>query len=91
MKKLNVEEINDKLKNISDWHLDNDAIRKDWEFKDFIEALKFINQAGELAEKHDHHPEIFNVYNKVSLRFNTHFVGGITQKDFDIAADIDRI
>lgn len=91
MEKLSSEQIKAELKNLDGWYLDRDAIRKDWEFKDFSAALIFINQVGSLAEKHDHHPEIFNVYNKVNLRFNTHFVGGITKKDFAIAKDIDRI
>lgn len=91
MNKLAPQEIDERLKNLPDWYLDQDALRRDWQFKNFAEALQFINRVGDLAEKYDHHPEIFNVYNKVSLRFNTHFVGGITEKDFDIAADINRL
>jgi 4a-hydroxytetrahydrobiopterin dehydratase len=91
MNKLTIQEIDERLKNLPDWYLDQDALRRDWQFKNFAEALQFINQVGGLAEKHDHHPEIFNVYNKVNLRFNTHFVGGITRKDFDIAAEINRL
>jgi 4a-hydroxytetrahydrobiopterin dehydratase len=73
------------------WYLDEDAIRKDWTFDDFKDALAFINKIGDLAEKHNHHPELSNVYNKVSLRFNTHSADGITAKDFSIARDIDGI
>jgi len=91
MKLLSIEDINQRLKKMNGWILDGDAIKKDWQFKDFKEALKFINRIGALAESHDHHPELNNVYNKVSLRFNTHFAGGITEKDFKIAADIDEL
>jgi 4a-hydroxytetrahydrobiopterin dehydratase len=91
MEKLSSEQIKNELNNISRWRLDDGSIRRDWEFKDFGEALIFINRVGILAEKHDHHPEIFNVYNKVNLKFNTHSVGGITIKDFKIARDINNI
>ncbi len=91
MEKLSIPNIKSELGHLPEWYLDKDAIRRDWEFNDFSEALIFINRVGSLAEKHDHHPEIFNVYNKVSLRFNTHFVGGITEKDFAIARDINSI
>lgn len=91
MRKLSSNEIQSELEKLHKWYLDNDAIRRDWKFNDFSEALIFINHIGSLAEKHDHHPEIFNVYNKVSLRFNTHLIGGITNKDFAIANDINAI
>ncbi|GAB4373105.1 MAG: 4a-hydroxytetrahydrobiopterin dehydratase [Calditrichia bacterium] len=91
MKVLTPDVIQEKLKSLSGWKLDNDAIKKEWKFRDFKEALRFINKIGELAERHNHHPELFNVYNTVILRFNTHDAGGITEKDFKIAADIDRL
>lgn len=91
MKKLSNQDIQSELEHLPEWYLDKDAIRRDFKFRDFSEALIFINRVGSLAEKHDHHPEIFNVYNKVSIRFNTHFVGGITEKDFSIAQDINSI
>lgn len=89
MQVLKSTDINTRLQQLQGWYLDKDAIRKDWTFSDFSEALKFINKVGQIAEKHDHHPELFNVYNRVSLRFNTHSANGITSKDFDIARDID--
>lgn len=76
---------------LNEWYLDTDAIRKDWEFRDFNEAMTFINRIAELSERHNHHPEIFNVYNKVTLRFSTHDAGGITAMDVEIAKDIDKI
>lgn len=91
MSKLDRASIDSKLESLRNWYLDTDAIRKDWKFKDFSEALAFINRVGELAEKHDHHPELFNVYNQVTLRFNTHSAGGITEKDFKIAEEIDSL
>jgi 4a-hydroxytetrahydrobiopterin dehydratase len=53
--------------------------------------MVFINKVAELAEEQDHHPELFNVYNKVVLKFSTHDAGGLTTRDFRIARDIDRL
>jgi 4a-hydroxytetrahydrobiopterin dehydratase len=88
MEKLSQESIRNKLQALPDWYFDKDALRRDWQFADFKEALSFINHIGGIAEQHNHHPEIFNVYNKVTLRFNTHDAGGITDKDFNIARAI---
>lgn len=84
-------EINENLTELDDWSLDGDAIRKEWEFKNFSEAMDFINMMAVIAEKHDHHPQLFNVYNRVTLRFNTHDAGGITEKDINIAKELDKI
>ncbi len=89
--KLSELQVEEKLKKLVNWYLDKDSIRRDWEFKDFVEAIGFINKVAIISEKHNHHAEIFNVYNKVSLRFNTHDAGGITEKDFKIAADINKL
>ena len=88
---LNIDEINTQLTNLSGWSLNGVAIEKQWVFKDFKEALLFINKIGDIAEKHNHHPELFNVYSKVKLRFNTHDEGGITKKDINIATEINSI
>ena len=84
-------EIREKLANLKDWNLISGALQKDYLFKNFNQALVFIVQIGLLAEQADHHPEIINVYNKVQLRLNTHDVNGITQQDFDLAFEIDRL
>ncbi len=84
-------EIQQKLAELNGWRLDGNAIKKSWQFRDFSEAMRFINKVAELAEKHDHHPELFNVYNRVELRFSTHDAGGLTEKDFAIAKAIDEL
>ncbi len=61
------------------------AITKTFQFKDFSEAWGFMNRAALLAEKMDHHPEWFNVYNKVQVKMTTHDAGGVTSWDFDMA------
>lgn len=91
MKKLTNQEIQNKMKEIPNWQLDDNAIVRNWSFNDFSEAIDFINQIARLADDHDHHPELFNVYNKVSLKFSTHDAGGLTNRDFKIAQDIDKL
>jgi 4a-hydroxytetrahydrobiopterin dehydratase len=85
------QQIEEKLKTLDGWALVNAALEKSFKFKNFKEALVFINKVGMLAEEADHHPEIFNVYNKVTLRLNTHSANGITDKDFNLAEKINLI
>jgi 4a-hydroxytetrahydrobiopterin dehydratase len=91
MKVLSEQELNQHLESLDDWELDGDAIKREWIFKDFPEAMDFINMIAVIAENHNHHPEVFNVYNRVSLRFNTHDAGGITEKDITIAKEINKL
>ena len=91
MRLLSKEEINKHIEFLNEWQLDGDAIRREWIFKDFLEAMDFINTIAAIAENHNHHPEINNVYNRVSLRFNTHDAGGITEKDINIAKEINKL
>jgi 4a-hydroxytetrahydrobiopterin dehydratase len=74
------------------WTRENnrDALTKEFAFKDFNRAFAFMTQVALYAEKHDHHPEWFNVYNKVRITLSTHDAGGVTQKDLDLAAFIDE-
>ena len=68
-----------------------DAIAKTFTFKDFNAAFAFMTRAALLAEKTDHHPEWFNVYNRVEVTLATHDAGGVTQKDIDLAAFMNRV
>jgi 4a-hydroxytetrahydrobiopterin dehydratase len=68
-----------------------DAIRKVYEFEDFNAAWGFMSRVAVKADKVDHHPEWFNVYNKVDVTLATHDAGGVTQKDVDLAAFMDAI
>ena len=79
------------LKNLEGWSLINDGLEKKFKFDDFIQALGFIVQVGVIAEKQNHHPELFNVYNKVNLRLSTHDAEGLTMKDFDLATAIEKL
>lgn len=84
-------EIIESLMKVKEWNYVNESIEKQFQFKDFSEALSFIVKVGMLAEKQNHHPEIWNVYNKVKLSLNTHDAKGITEKDFKLAASIDKL
>lgn len=68
-----------------------DAIRKVYEFADFNAAWGFMNRVALKAEQMNHHPEWFNVYNKVDVTLATHDAGGVTQLDLDLAAFMDAL
>jgi len=84
-------EVQEVLKNMKQWELKNNGIERKFTFKSFPDALGFIIQIGFLAEKRNHHPELFNVYNKVNIRLTTHDAGGLTDKDFDLAQAINSL
>ncbi|MGN6149774.1 MAG: 4a-hydroxytetrahydrobiopterin dehydratase [Rhizomicrobium sp.] len=75
------------LKTLKGWKESKggEAIAKNFKFKDFNEAFGFMTRVALLADKMDHHPEWFNVYNKVEVTLSTHDAGGVTQNDIDMA------
>lgn len=83
--------INDYMRKLSNWALEGDLIVKDFTFGNFRQALEFVNKVGEIAEKHNHHPDITISYNKVRLTLTTHFEHGLTSKDFEVAEEIDKL
>ena len=70
---------------------DRDAIRKSYHFGDFSEAWGFLSRIALLAEKMDHHPEVFNVYNRVEIVLSTHDAEGLSERDIRLARAIDEI
>jgi len=89
---LNEKEIQERMKDIdSDWSVKGEFLHRNLLFKNFIEAFSFMTAVALLAEKAGHHPNWENVYNKVSIKLNTHDADGITQKDFDLALAIDKV
>ena len=68
-----------------------DAISKKFSFKDFNEAFGFMARCALIAEKLDHHPEWFNVYNRVEVTLATHDAGGVTERDIKLAQEMDRL
>jgi len=79
------------LKSLTGWKAveGRDAIAKTFQFADFNRAFAFMTRAALLAEKMDHHPEWFNVYNKVEVTLSTHDAGGVTRKDVEMAKAMD--
>ena len=74
------------------WTNTNNTLKKEFKFNDFSSALGFIIQVGLLAEKHNHHPKITNVYNQVILELTTHDEGNIvTEKDQNLSKAIDQL
>jgi 4a-hydroxytetrahydrobiopterin dehydratase len=88
---LNDSEIQRDLKNLTGWVKSGDEIKKKFEFKDFIQAMGFVNSIAMLAERANHHPDIDIRWNKVQLVLSTHSEGGITQKDIALAKEIESI
>ena len=70
---------------------DRDAISRTFTFRDFNEAFGFKTRAALVAEKLDHHPEWFNVYDKVEVTLATHDAGGVTERDIELAAAMDGL
>ncbi|MEK7193388.1 MAG: 4a-hydroxytetrahydrobiopterin dehydratase [Patescibacteria group bacterium] len=80
------------LEELSDtWKLEGNKIAADFKFKDFKEAMRFINNVAVLAEKEGHHPDITVNYSKVHLVLWTHAIGGLSDNDFILAAKIDEV
>ena len=81
------------LEQVSEWAVINDkSIERTFEFKDFVEALRFVNKAGDIAEDEGHHPDLFiHSWNKVKVTLWTHAIGGLSINDFVVASKIDRI
>jgi 4a-hydroxytetrahydrobiopterin dehydratase len=89
--KLTPEEIDRRLQDLHGWTLDGAAIRKQFTFADFPEAIGFINRLVPHAEAADHHPDITVNYRRVTLSYSTHSEGALTERDFDGASMADRV
>jgi 4a-hydroxytetrahydrobiopterin dehydratase len=83
--RLSSEQISEELKNLPGWIVKEEKLHKDFEFVDFNQAFGFMTRAAMHIEKMNHHPEWFNVYNKLTIDLTTHDAGGITQNDIDLA------
>lgn len=91
MSVLSKDEIRERLKKTPEWSVSGKAIQRPFHFKSFMEGIRFVNQIAELAEKANHHPDITIQYKKVTLSLTTHELGGMTDRDFDLAQQIDQI
>jgi 4a-hydroxytetrahydrobiopterin dehydratase len=77
---------------MENWKENNQEISKTFSFKDFKEAVNFVNKVKDIAETYQHHPDIFiHSYNKVKITLTTHSEGKVTEKDYTVAKDIDQL
>ena len=83
--RLSSEQISEELKNLPGWSIKEEKLHRDFEFEDFNQAFGFMTRAAMHIEKMNHHPEWFNVYNKLTVDLMTHDAGGITQNDVELA------
>lgn len=91
MAKLKASQIKTALAKVPDWKKQGANITRTFQFKDFVAAIKFVNVTAKLAEKAWHHPDIDIRWNKVTLTLSTHSEGGLTEKDFKLAKQFDRL
>ncbi len=84
-------EIQAQLSQFPEWSKVDNKIQRLFKFKNFVEAIDFVNKLVEPAEAADHHPDIEISYNKVTVNLTTHDAGGLTQKDFDLAGTFNQL
>ncbi len=91
MTRLSPAEIAERIKATPEWSVMGDGISRTFQFKDFAQAMAFVNQVAQRAERVHHHPDILIRWNRVTLTLSTHVAGGVTEKDFDFAGFADAI
>ena len=88
MNTLSADQIHAKLKSLSGWSLKDGKLYAEFVFEDFVEAFGFMSRVALVAERMNHHPEWFNVYNRLTVRLSTHDAGGVTERDIKMAGII---
>ena len=83
--RLSQEDIEEELKGLEGWSVVNEKLHKEFLFDNFNQAFGFMTRAAMEIEKMNHHPEWFNVYNKITIELTTHDAGGITKNDVNLA------
>ena len=89
--KLSPEEIETRLAQLDGWTIENGKLHKDFTFESFVQAFGFMSSVALVAESMNHHPEWFNVYNRVEVTLATHDVGGVSEADLTLARFLDSI
>ena len=88
--KLDDAELQQRLPEIPGWSFEKGKLHREFSFSDFVEAFSFMTRVALLAETRNHHPDWSNVYNRVVIDLNTHDVGGVSERDIDLAAEITK-
>ena len=89
--KLSAEKIEESLANLDGWTTEDSKLKKRFEFENFAQSLEFVNKVGEIAERRDHHPDIYFGWGYAEFEITTHDTGGLTHNDFELAEEIDEI
>ncbi len=89
-KKLSDSEIQENLAQLSGWNIENGKLHKSFQFDSFVDAFGFMTKSALAAEAMNHHPEWFNVYNKVTVDLSTHDLEGISTWDFELAKKMEE-
>jgi 4a-hydroxytetrahydrobiopterin dehydratase len=89
--KLSEQEISTRLPTLKGWSVINGKLHKEFHFKNFVQAFGFMASVALIAESMNHHPEWFNVYNKVIIDLTTHDIGGISNFDFEFAERVEKL
>ncbi|MCH8915494.1 MAG: 4a-hydroxytetrahydrobiopterin dehydratase [Thaumarchaeota archaeon] len=85
MMRLSQTDIDEELKSLPGWSVVNEKLHKEFQFDSFNQAFGFMTRAAMEIEKMNHHPEWFNIYNKITIELTTHDAGGITKNDVNLA------
>jgi 4a-hydroxytetrahydrobiopterin dehydratase len=91
MRRFSGPELKDALSTLTGWDVVDGKLHKEYKFADFIHAFGFMATSALSIEKMGHHPEWFNVYNRVTVDLTTHDAGGITSKDAELAKVLDEV
>ena len=91
MPPLNEGEIENLLKSVNGWNVEDNRLAKQFNFRDFREAMGFVNKVAEVAESEGHHPDITIHYSQVNIELWTHSINGLSENDFIVAAKIDGL
>lgn len=83
--------IEQRLKELSGWRYTNLALEKTFKFANFTDAFAFMAGVAPVADRMNHHPDWSNSYNTVAVRLSTHSAGGVTEQDFALAREMDRL
>lgn len=90
-KKLTARQVATRAKSVPNWRVVRGKLHREFKFDSFVEAFGFMSSVALIAEKHDHHPDWSNAYSSVVIDLQSHDVGGLSARDFDLALAIDEL
>ncbi len=91
MGKLTEKQINEELKPLEGWSYDGEKIRKKYDFEEYMDGIDLVNEIAKMAEKENHHPDMLVGFQEVEITLKSHDVDGITDRDINLASEIEKI